>query len=72
MLGLGLMPLSRHIYFWGEGVVGFMPLFRCIYFLERGWALCLFFRCIYLFFYIFLSIFLLFWGGLGVGLNASF
>ena len=31
-LGVGLMPLFRHIYFLGEGVVGFMPLFRCIYF----------------------------------------
>ena len=29
--GLGLVPVFRRIYFWGEGVVGFMPLFRCIY-----------------------------------------
>ena len=63
------MPLFRHIYFLGQGVVGFMPLFRCIYFFGEGWALCLFldvFIFLYIFFLkslsFFLNIFFPFWG----------
>ena len=53
-----------------------MPLFRFIYFLKRGVGFMPLFRCIYLFLYIFylffIYLFCLLFGGLGVGLNASF